>query len=862
VVFSNTGGVGISFSGITVTGDFGQTNNCGASLGPGITCTINVTFTPTAAGARAGSLNINDNAGSGSQTVSLAGVGTFVAITPPALSFSAIRLVGTTSGSLTATLTNTGGVAVTIASIVADGDFAQSSNCGSLAPGAHCTIGVTFSPTASGSRIGTISVNSSDPGSPETLSLSGKGTFLEFAPSSLMFGAQNVGTTSVTRTVSVTNTSSAPLTFLSIVSSGDFAETNTCGSALAAGSSCSASVTFAPTAGGVRNGNLTFNDSDGSALQTVPLSGTGQVPSSTVTISPRAVSLVLSQSRQFTSNTSVTWSVDGIIGGSPTAGTITSSGEYTAPGTVGSHLVTATSLADSTQSANALVYVANYAGTFTYHNDNARTGQNLQESALGTGNVNSSQFGKLFSYVVDGQVYAQPLYVANVNIPAQGVHNVVYVATENDSVYAFDADGLASAPLWQTSFINPSAGITPVPASYVNSDSVQPQIGITSTPVIDPSTATLYVVPYTKEGASCVYRLHALDITSGAEKFGGPVLIQASVPGTGAGTDGHGNVAFNSFYQGQRPGLVLLNGTVYVAFASGHDDTPPFHGWVLGYNARSLQQVAVFNSTPHGGDGGIWSSGGAPAADSNGNLFFMTGNGTFDANTGGVDVGDSVVKLSTSGGGLALADYFTPSDQGYLSAKDVDLGSGGVMLLPDQPGPHPHLVLGGGKEGKLYVIDRDNMGQFQMGSDSQIVQSLLGGASGVWCTPAYWQSSVYLVPVNDTVKAFQVNGGLLSNTPVAQGSVAFAFPGATPTVSANGSTEGIVWVIQRTTAGSQAAVLRAYDAANVSRELYNSKQAGTRDVLDVGVKFAVPTVANGKVYVGTSSTLTVFGLLP
>ena len=861
VVFSNTGSVSVSFSGITLTGDYAQTNNCGHSLAAGVSCAINVTFIPTTAGTRAGSLYINDNAGSGTQTVSLAGTGTFVKITPPALSFPAVRLVGTTSGALTATLTNTGTTPVTVNSTPASGDFVGSNNCSSLAAGASCTVSVSFSPTASGARSGTVSVNSSDPGSPATLSVSGVGTFLQFAPSSVGFGSQNVGTTSTARTVSVTNTGSAPVTFLSIVSSGDFAQTNTCGSILVGESSCSARVTFAPTAGGVRSGSLTFNDSDGSALQTVTLSGTGQTPASTVTISPRTVSLVPAQNQLFTSNTNVTWLVDGILGGNPAVGTITSSGEYTAPQAVGSHLVTATSLADSTQSASALVYITNYSGTFTYHNDGARTGQNLQESVLSTGNVNSSQFGKLFSYAVDGQVYAQPLYVANVNIPSQGTHNVVYVATENDSVYAFDADGLVSAPLWQTSFINPSAGITTVPASFVNSDSVQPQIGITSTPVIDPSSGTLYVVPYTLENGSCVYRLHALDITTGAEKFGGPVLIQASVPGTGAGTDGHGNVSFSSFYQGQRPGLLLVNGTVYVAFASGHDDMAPFHGWLLAYNSQTLQQVAAFNTTPNGGDGGFWASGGAPAVDGNGNVFFITGNGTFDANTGGVDFGDSIIKLSTSGGGLTLADYFTPFDQAYLSAKDIDLGSGGVMLLPDQAGAHPHLLVGGGKEGKLYVVDRDNMGQFQAGADSQIVQSLLGGA-GVWCTPAYWQNSVYLAPVNDTLKAFQVYNGLLSNAPVAKGSVAFTFPGATPSVSANGSTEGIVWVIRRTTTGSQAAVLHAYDAANVSRELYDSNQAGTRDQLDVAVKFAVPTVANGKVYVGTSSTLTGFGLLP
>jgi hypothetical protein len=503
----------------------------------------------------------------------------------------------------------------------------------------------------------------------------------------------------------------------------------------------------------------------------------------------------------------------------------------------------------------------------TYHNDSFRTGQDLTETVLTPANVQAVQFGKLFTYAVDGYVYAQPLYVSNVSIPGKGVHNVVFVATEHDSVYAFDADsnlGANAAPLWHDSFINPAAGVTTVSPNDVNTGDIVPEIGITGTPVIDASSGTLYVVAKTKEvsggSTNFVQRLYALDITTGAEKFGGPVVIQATLPGTGDGTDGQGHVAFSPLRENQRSGLLLQNGVVYIVWAS-HGDNGPYHGWVIGYNAQTLQQVAAFDTTPNGGLGGIWMSGAAPAADNTGNIYVSTGNGTFDAQTGGSDYGDSALRLSTSGG-LSLTDYFTPFNQANLDAADADLGSGGVLLLPDQPGAHPHLMIFTGKEGKIYVVDRDNMGHFHAGIDS-IVQVLPGAVGGAWSTPAYFNGNVYYSTVGDVLKAFQLANGLLSTSPVSQASVAFGYPGATPSISANGNTNGIVWTLQTDAYGSSGpAVLHAYDASNVSRELYNSDQVGARDVLGGAVKFTVPTIANGKVYVGTETGLSVFGLLP
>src|ERR1051326_7377431 len=423
-----------------------------------------------------------------------------------------------------------------------------------------------------------------------------------------------------------------------------------------------------------------------------------------------------------------------------------------------------------------VVHAQTRPGVLTYHNDPARTGQNLNETVLTLANVNAETFGKLFTYSVDGYFYTQPLYVADVPIPGRGVHNVVYLATQHDSVYAFDADsnqGDNAAPLWHVSFIDPAAGITTMPQSDLGlNDFTQAEIGVTGTPVVDPTTGTLFVVAKTKErrGTTTGYfqRLHALDLSTGKEKFGGPVEIQASVRGTGAGHDSAGQIAFDPFYEFQRPGLLLDDGVVYVAFASA-GDLGPYHGWVIGYDAHTLEQVRTFNDTPNGAGGGLWMSGAALAADAAGNIYCITGNGKFDANTGGADFGDTFLKLAPTGGDLVVSDYFTPYNQAALDATDGDLGSGGTLLLPDSAGgeAHPHLLIGCGKQGIIYLLDRDQMGHYRSTDDRQIVQSVNLGV-GTISSPAYFYITIHFLGVNDVLKAFSISDGLMSYVPVAR----------------------------------------------------------------------------------------------
>ena len=502
----------------------------------------------------------------------------------------------------------------------------------------------------------------------------------------------------------------------------------------------------------------------------------------------------------------------------------------------------------------------------TYHNDLARTGQNLNETTLTPANVNTNTFGRLFSYTVDGDIYGQPLYVPNVAIPGKGTHNVVYVATEHDSVYAFDADsnaGTNAVPLWQNNFLNPAAGVTSVPGAD-EYDQIDPEIGITSTPVIDLSSGTIYVDAATKEVGGAdgeyVHRLHALDLATGAEKFGGPVLVQAHVLGMGAGSDSSGNLPFVAYWELNRSGLLLLNGVVYLTYAS-YADAGFFHGWMLGYDAHTLALVATFNDTPYGTDGGIWQAGCAPAADANGSIYCITGNGSFYPAFG--NYGDSFLRLALGSGGLQVQDYFTPFNQADLAFQDLDLGSGGPVLLPDTVGSatHPHLLVGAGKQGTLYLLDRDKLGHYNAAGDSQIVQELTGVIPGTFSTPAYFNNQIYYLAVSDSLKALSFTNGLLNPTPSSQAIRSFGFPGATPAVSANGTNDAIIWTLQTDTAGfGGRATLHAYDAGNVARELYNSSQAGSRDDPGGAIKFTVPTVANGKVYVGGASRLSVFGL--
>jgi hypothetical protein len=502
----------------------------------------------------------------------------------------------------------------------------------------------------------------------------------------------------------------------------------------------------------------------------------------------------------------------------------------------------------------------------TSRNDNARDGQNLNETTLTPDNVNVNSFGKLFSHPVDGYVYAQPLYVQNVTIPGLGTHNVVYVATEHDSVYAFDADdrkGLNASPLWHTSFIDPKNGIRTVSSNDVSCGDLIPEIGITSTPVIDTTAGTIFVVAKTKEHGRFHQRLHALDITTGAERTGSPVEIKARVKGSGDGSN-NGYINFDPLHEAQRPGLLLQNGSVIIAWAS-HCDNSPYHGWVMSYDENSLQQIAVWNATPNGGLGGIWQSGTGLAADDNFNIFIATGNGTYDGKKGGDDFSDTVLRLGTPvGHHIPLSDWFTPYDQEILAEEDADVGSGGVLLLPDQSGPHQHLLVQVGKTGDIYLIDRDHMGHYNTKNNHQIVQDLESAIGGLWATPAWWNNNVYFGGSGDYLRQFTFDSqtGLLSTSAQYISPTYFGFPGPSPSLSANGDSNAIVWALQTDSySGGGNSILHAYDATNVGNELYNTSQNDSRDDPGGAVKFSVPTIANGKVYVGAVKRITVYGEL-
>jgi hypothetical protein len=624
---------------------------------------------------------------------------------------------------------------------------------------------------------------------------------------------------------------------------------------------------------------ITFTVSDSSAkavTQSVTLKLTVSPAAITVSISPARAAVAVTQSLMLTATTNdyagVGWSI------SPATGTFSkpNSGSgvpiiMTAPSSAGVYTVTATGMTDGSKSASITLGVTDLAGVYTYHNDLARDGVNAQEYALTTKTVNSASFGKLFSCTVDGAVYAQPLWIANLSIGG-GRHNVVLVATQHDSLYAFDADASPCLQLWHVSLIDSSHGATSgevsVAAGMTNwlvghgEGDTCPEVGVTGTPSIDAANGILYVVSMSTNpvGTSFYQRLHAIDITSGREKPGSPVLIVADYPGAGGGGT---RVVFDAHQERQRAGLALVNGQVYIAWTS-FEDTSPWYGWIIGYsyNGGALRQSSKLNVAPNKRAAGIWMSGGAPAADSTGTIYVSTGNGVADANASSGpsnDYGDSVLKLRTD---LTVSDWFLPSVHATLVSNDFDLGAGGAaIVVSPSSGPFRHLVVTGGKEGTLYVLNGDHLGGFDP-TDANALQHFpigTGGQHAIFATPAFWNNTLYIAPINQPLLAYAFDSAvdkLNPTTPAAQSPTLYRFPGATPSVSASGSSNGIVWAIDSNSYCTKQAprcgpaVLHAYDATNLANELWNSAK-NSADAAGNAVKFAVPTVANGKVYVGT-----------
>ena len=502
----------------------------------------------------------------------------------------------------------------------------------------------------------------------------------------------------------------------------------------------------------------------------------------------------------------------------------------------------------------------------TYHFDAARDGLNAQETLLTPANVNATQFGKIGFDTVDGKVDAEPLYLANVAFGNQ-YRNVLYVASEHDSVYAFDAD--TGAQLWKTSIL----GSGEITSDDHGCGQITPEIGITSTPVIDRKqgpNGTLFTVGMTKDANGAYHqRMHALDVTTGAEVSGSPTEIAASYPGTGANSQ-NGTVVFDPSRYAERAALLLLNGSIYMGWTS-HCDQGAYTGWVMAYSETTLKQTQALNVTPNGNDGSIWMSGDGLAADGSGNIYFLDANGTFDTtfDANGFpakgDYGNAIVKLAVNSpnGKLAVADYFETSNTNSESSQDTDLGSGGELLLPDQTdasgGVHS-LIVGGGKDDNIYLADRNNLGKYNAAGNSNLYQEITGQLAGqIYSTPAYFNGVLYYGAVGDALKAFPLTNAKLT-TFSSHSATAFPYPGTTPGVSANGTQNGIVWALE-SNLGS-AGVLHAFDATNLAHELYTSGQAANgRDSFGNGNKFVTPMIVNGKVYVGTQTGVAVFGLL-
>lgn len=646
-------------------------------------------------------------------------------------------------------------------------------------------------------------------------------------------------------------------------------------------------------------GPLTFSVKDSSSLA---LTATSQsmsivIGAATISVSPLRAGLTVGQLLSLSATASDSASLNWTASGSGCSGTgcgtfssqTTASGSivsYTAPPTAGVYTITATDANDSTVSASIFTGVTDLTAVATYHNNVSRTGLNSQEYALSPSTITASTFGKLFSCTVDGAIYAQPLWMANLNI-AGAQHNVIFVATEHDSLYAFDADTNPCTTLWKVSLIDAAhggtSGETSVPNSLVGAGygDIQPDIGVTGTPVIDPTANVLYIVSKSVDSSHTNFyqRLHKIDLLTGAEKLAsGPTVISGTFPSLTS------TVTFSPQQENQRAGLALVNGVVYVAWAS-HEDQTPWYGWMMGFSATDLSHLSTFNTTPNAGQGGIWMGGGAPSADTSGNLYVITGNGNFDATSStppNNDYGDTFLKLANN---LTVSQYFTPADESTDNTNDADFGSGGTSVVVDLPAKNSlpnHLVLGGGKDGYLCLLNRDAMGGYS-GTNSGAVQMLNFG-NGIFGTPAYWNSSFYLAGEAGKLQQFVLNSSTyqLNGSPASTSVMQYGFPGTTPSISTRpDNTNAIIWTLDNSqyctvqSPGCGPAVLHASDPTNLATEFWNSSQ-GSGNAAGLAVKFTVPTVANGKVYVGTRGNdtqgtgntdtipgeLDVYGLLP
>ena len=665
-------------------------------------------------------------------------------------------------------------------------------------------------------------------------------------------------------------------------------------------------ATLSLTPGTATSVTMTAAAAAGAGMTTVTLTGTSGVlthtspvalavsappPDFTLAVTPAFQTLVAGTSGSAISVTANP--VNGFIGTVDVALTGLPSGVTASPSTLAlaagvpqsitlSAAVTvpaATSAVTFTGTSGALTHTAPFALTVqtaamtnapdvtTYHFDVARDGLNSHETILTPASVNSTQFGKIGFQAVDGKVDAEPLFLANVPI-SNTLHNILYVATEHGSLYAFDAD--SGSQLWKTSVI-PSGEIT---SDNHSCTQITTEIGITSTPVIDRKqgpNGTIFTVGMSKDAAGKYHqRLHALDVATGAEIAGSPSEIVATYPGTGDNSL-NGNVVFDPSQYAERSALLLLNGNIYTAWTS-HCDVGLYTGWVMAFNETTLQQTLLLNLTPNGKMGSVWMSGNGLAADPAGNLFLLDANGTFDTTLDASgfpsrgNFGNAMLKLTTSGGKLAVADYFESFNTVAQSAADQDLGSGGELLLPDltdASGAVHHLIVGAGKDKNIYLADRDNLGKFNAtGNDVNLYQKITGQLSGLnYSTPAFFNGVLYYGSVGDNLKAFPFTNAKMATTPSSRSAAFFAHPGTTPAVSSNGTTNGIVWAVESNL--NSAAVLHAYDPADLTHELYNSNQApNARDAFGNGNKFITPLVVNGKVYLGTQNGVAIFGLLP